>query len=211
MRELTGEASAYDIGSPSLQKRTTLSSVLGSPVPMSPQTGSILGSPAVGEFKGWFSNLFHWKAQSYILYSTDDVQTTRNEVRRLLQSLGVSVLEDFQWGILKCRAEDIYEGTAQIQKACRFRVEVTSAAAYAPPASAMSPQLALPAARSRSVCVPGCDTALALVLEKGSVTTFKAVHARLLADWQLADALQSPRVSVFGGAATPSIDQRMMA
>ncbi|KIP02416.1 hypothetical protein PHLGIDRAFT_79157 [Phlebiopsis gigantea 11061_1 CR5-6] len=209
-RDKKHRPSAHDIGSPNLQKRATLSSMLGSPVPMSPPVTSIIGSPAVGEFKGWFSNLFHWKVQSYALYSMDDVTTTRNEVRRLLQSLGVSVLEDFQWGILKCRAEDIYEGTLQIQKACRFRVEVTPAASFAHNAM-MSPQMGLPAARSRSTFAPGYDTAMVLVLEKGSVTTFKAVHARLLADWQLAEALQSPRMSVFGAAATPSLDQRMMA
>ena len=103
--------------------------MLGSPVPMSPPPSSVLGSPAIGEFKGWFSNLFHWKAHSYTLYSVDDVTTTRDEVRRLLQSLGVSVLEDFQWGILKCRADDITDGISGIQKACRFRVEVSSASA----------------------------------------------------------------------------------
>ena len=143
-----------DIGSPSLQKRSTLSSMLGSPIPMSPPP-SILGSPAVGEFKGWFSNLFHWRIQSYLLYSADDVVTSRNEVRQLLQALGVSVLEDFQWGILKCRADDIFEGTTQIQKAARFRVEVSSAANCVQqqqhPHAAMSPPLStVSAARSRS-------------------------------------------------------------
>ena len=77
----------------------------------------------------------------------------------------------------------------------------------------MSPPMnPVPTARSRSHFdkAPGYDTVIALILEKGSVTTFKAVHQRLQADWQLEDALLSPRTSVFGGA-TPSIDQRVMA
>lgn len=216
-------ASALDIGSPNLQKRTTFSSMLGSPVPMSPPPSTMLGSPAVGEFKGWFSNLFHWKAQSYVLYSMDGVATTRSEVHRLLQALGVSVLEDFQWGILKCRADDIFDGTTHIQKAARFRVEVTSASASGYPQPSVTPRLShnpmspqtnssVPTARSRSQFdkTQGCDTIIALVLEKGSVTTFKAVFQRLQADWPLEDALQSPRTSVFS-AATPSLDQRVMA
>lgn len=195
--------------------------MLGSPIPMSPPPAAIMGSPAVGEFKGWFSNLFHWKAQSYVLYSTDDVSTSRNEARRLIHALGVSVLEDFQWGILKCRAEDIYEGGSLVQKAARFRIEVSPASVYAQASvtprlsyAAMSPQMSsMSAARSRSQFErpQGYDTVIALVLEKGSLTTFKAVYARMKADWQL-DALQSPRTSVIGGGGvTPSIDQRVMA
>ncbi|GJE85232.1 serine/threonine-protein kinase [Phanerochaete sordida] len=223
-RDKKHRASTIDIGSPSLQKRGTFTSMLGSPVPMSPPPSTLLGSPAVGEFKGWFSNLFHWKAQSYLLYSTDDVVTSRNEVRQLLQSLGISVLEDFQWGILKCRADDVYEHGSLVQKATRFRVEVHNAATYvhgAGPATprlahhpvahnAMSPQMSAPRSRTQLERPHGYDTVIALALEKGSVTTFKAVYQRVKADWRL-DALQSPRTSVVGGNVTPSIDQRLMA
>ncbi|EKM57552.1 uncharacterized protein PHACADRAFT_206451 [Phanerochaete carnosa HHB-10118-sp] len=217
-KEKKHRSSGVDIGSPSLQKRGTFSSMLGSPTPMSPPPSTVLGSPAVGEFKGWFSNLFHWKVQSYLLYSSDDVATSRNEVRQLLQGLGISVLEDYQWGIFKCRAEDVYEHETLVQKATRFRVEVHNTAGYAhgvvatPRLShnAMSPQMS--AARSRPFLERphGCDTVIALVLEKGSVTTFKAVYQRVKADWRL-DALQSPRASIVGGSGTPSIDQRLMA
>ena len=79
---------------PALQKLSTFT--IGSPgrATSPPAVASALLSPGVGEFKGWFSNLFHWKAQSYLLYSTDDVATSRTEVRQLLQALGISVLED---------------------------------------------------------------------------------------------------------------------
>lgn len=191
--------------------------MLGSPIPMSPPPSAILGSPAVGEFKGWFSNLFHWKVQSYLLYSTNDVTTSRNEVRQLLQGLGISVLEDFQWGIFKCRADDVYEHGSLVQKATRFRVEVHSAAGYAQATATprlshnpMSPQMSAVRSRPQLDRLHGYDTVIALVLEKGSVTTFKAVYLRVKADWRL-DALQSPRTSVVGGSGTPSIDQRVMA
>jgi len=61
----------------------------------------------VGEFKGWFSNLFNWKAQQYTLYSVDNCQTTRQEALRLLEKFGV-VLVDEGTGTLKCRVEDGY-------------------------------------------------------------------------------------------------------
>ena len=80
------------------------------------------------------------------------------------------------------------------------------------PHAAMSPPLStVSAARSRSHLErpQGYDTIIALVLEKGSVTTFKAVHQRLQADWRL-DAMQSPRTSVIGVPAS-SLDQRLMA
>lgn len=96
-------------------KRSTLIGMgFGSPLMSPPLTGAsaILASPAVGEFKGWFSNLFNWKAQQYVLYSVDNCLTTRDEVMRLLGLFGVNVLlEDAQgWGILRCRAEEGYGG-----------------------------------------------------------------------------------------------------
>ena len=65
---------------------------------------------AVGEFKGWFANLFNWKAQQYVLHSVDNCLTTRDEVARLLETFGCAVtLEDAQgWGVLKCRVEEQY-------------------------------------------------------------------------------------------------------
>lgn len=73
---------------------------------------------AVGEFKGWFANLFNWKAQQYVLHSVDTCQITRGEVQRLLESFGCSVTVEEGptgghshgngWGVLKCRVEEAY-------------------------------------------------------------------------------------------------------
>ncbi|KAF5379064.1 hypothetical protein D9615_005946 [Tricholomella constricta] len=128
------------------QKRST---VLRSPVsitsPIIPPTsaGRLMTSPVVGEFKGWFSNLFNWKnhasSQGGILYSLDDVARTRADVGGLLEALGVVVEgSGFDRGIspldcaapLKCRIEDP-SGTRTpfTLKTVRFRIEFVAPAA----------------------------------------------------------------------------------
>jgi hypothetical protein len=66
-------------------------------------------SSAVGEFKGWFANLFNWKAQQYVLHSVDNCATTREEVKRLLEGFGVDVKVEKEdahgWGVLRCKVE----------------------------------------------------------------------------------------------------------
>lgn len=95
---------------------------------------SILSSP-VGEFKGWFSNLFNWRAHTYVLCSTNNFAATRTETIRILEQLGVTVvLEDpdgmhAQGGgtsvILRCRTNEVVDGStgAVVQKHVRFRIE----------------------------------------------------------------------------------------
>lgn len=66
-------------------------------------------APAVvGEFKGWFANLFNWKAQQYTLHSTDSCVATREEATRLLELFGcqVSLDDSHGWGALKCRFDE---------------------------------------------------------------------------------------------------------
>lgn len=193
---------------------------------MSPP-GSLLGSP-VGEFKGWFSNLFHWKAQSYLLYSVDDLRTTRTETIRLMEQLGILVLpEDHQgWCILRCRLDDTHDGPSLMQKQMRFRIELHSSSSsssaggsgtYSQPAAtprlsqlSMSPHIAsLVGIRAgRSDKPSAYETSVGLVLEKGPVSTFKMLYHRIRCEWRL-DMLQSPRNS-YGGV-TPSIEQRFTA
>lgn len=74
-----------------------------------PHNVGLFGSP-VGEVKGWFANLFNWKAQQYVLHSVDNTITTRDEAARILQSLGCHViLEETQgWGVLRCRMEEVF-------------------------------------------------------------------------------------------------------
>ena len=192
--------------------------MVGSPGLMSPQS-SMIGSPA-GEFKGWFSNLFHWKVQSFMLYSTADVFATRVEIARLLELCGVtSMIEDHHsWYTLKCSTADSSDGA---YRQVRFRVDFASASASAagqPLASptAATPRLSqnvLPAPSSSRVRMDkffGYETGVALVLEKGSVSAFKAICQRVRAEWRL-DAMQSPRGVGPAVGYTPSIEQRFAA
>ncbi|KAI0078302.1 Pkinase-domain-containing protein [Panus rudis PR-1116 ss-1] len=218
-----------ELTSPSLSHRkTTNFSLIGSPTMMSPPTS--IGSPIVGEFKGWFSNLFHWKVQSYLLYSTDDPVATRNETARILEAVGVIVaLEDNQaWSTLKCKMEDVYESGLVVQKQLRFRVEISSIASMPPGTTPRISQNQNPMSPTASSFINsaqmksrvnmeklvGYETVLAFVLEKGAVSTFKALYSHVKTEWKL-DALMSPR-SVAGGSGamgTSSMsahDHRMM-
>ncbi|KIK93860.1 hypothetical protein PAXRUDRAFT_828543 [Paxillus rubicundulus Ve08.2h10] len=117
---------------------TTLSakrSIIASPIQFAtPTMPSILSSP-VGEFKGWFSNLFNWKAHTYVLCSTNHPIATRTETIRILEQLGVTIgPEDTDGGhgyqggaTLRCRMNDVVDSNngALIQKHVRFRVEFT--------------------------------------------------------------------------------------
>jgi hypothetical protein len=205
------------VGSPPLQKRSKFSSI-GSPnLVLPPQPSSLLGSPAVGEFKGWFSNLFHWKVQSHVLYSVEDVASTRNELLRILESFGVAVIEESEWGgVLKCRVEDVYDGHSQVQKHMRFRVEVSPTSGYlqsggTPRLSShnpLSPPLGSVRARTHLEQLHGFETIAALVLEKGSLTTFKLACQRVKGEWRLdgsgVQSVLSPMVIDDGG-----LDQRV--
>lgn len=117
-------------------------SILGSPItissPIHPPLGAtrIMASP-VGDFKGWFSNLFNWKNSNSgggVIYSPDNVRQTQARVVRILEGMGIivssQVHSDHQhrtgYGeVLCCRLEhsniDVASGLAL--KQVRFRVE----------------------------------------------------------------------------------------
>ncbi|KIM86797.1 hypothetical protein PILCRDRAFT_86432 [Piloderma croceum F 1598] len=183
-------------------------SAIGSPNPMASPAMSILASPVVGEFKGWFSNLFNWKSQTYVLCSTDNIFTTRQETTRLLEQFGVVVaLEDADgWGQLRCRVDDILDApTGTIaQKQTRFRVELYSAPgnAYSPhpgegttsrlsQQNSVSPHLNPTRYSMNKYMMNGSQCAILLIQEKGAVSAFRAVCRKLREEWTL-DALQSP-------------------
>ncbi|KAI0676553.1 kinase-like domain-containing protein [Trametes maxima] len=197
---------------PPPQKRATFS--VGSPHISSPPTTGM--SPAVGEFKGWFSNLFHWRVQSYLLYSLLDLATTRTETTMLLEHFGATVAmeENGGWSVLRCRIDDSHDGNALVQKQVRFRVEFTSCSANphcistpsATPRLSQISQTSFPG-RSRMDGAAGYETVLGFVLEKGSVSAFKALYHRLRGEWRL-DALVSPGAM---GGVTPGIQQQFMA
>ncbi|KAG2109862.1 kinase-like domain-containing protein [Suillus discolor] len=170
-------------------------SILGSPLQIpSPVMPSILASP-VGEVKGWFSNLFNWKAHTYVLCSTDTLYATRNEAVRILEHFGVIV------GL---------EETDGHGKQVRFRVEFSSSSSSS--SSPRSPTPASPRLPMYHASGPmsptfrygfgkpslgsGFTCAILLVQEKGSLSSFRMVCRWLREEWAL-DALQSP-VAVTG-------------
>ncbi|KAL4249460.1 hypothetical protein ABKN59_006462 [Abortiporus biennis] len=210
----------------------------GSPNPtmkrLTPLMSPPLTSPAVGEFKGWFSNLFHWKVQSHILYSMNDVVTTRNEAARILESFGVIIaLEDNQTtSSLKCRLDDVYDGHNLVQKQTRFRVDFAPVSTTNPPwgqattapgstprmiQSPMSPLTTSSAAtpapsatKNRAIIdqLNAYETAITFIMDKGAVSTFKLIFQRLKMEWTL-DSLQSPRSLVANGLSHVGIEQRV--
>lgn len=185
-------------------------SPIGSPNISSAPGMSVLASPVVDEFKGWFSNLFNWKAQTYVLCSTDDIFTTRNETTRLLERFGVIVaLEDT--GQLRCRVDDVLDTSTGhvVQKQARFRVELHSATGGTSPLSgggtfsalsrqnSISPQPNSARHSMSKYMLNGSQCAIVLVQEKGAVSTFRAACRRLREEWTL-DTLRSPMLSPDG-------------
>ncbi len=116
--------------------------MLGSPITVSspihpPLSATRIMTPVVGDFKGWFSNLFNWKNSNSngIIYSPDGVQQTQTDVVRILEGMGIIVSSgqpqsghQHRTGygeVLCCRLEhshvDVASGLAF--KQVRFRVE----------------------------------------------------------------------------------------
>ncbi|KAJ7892765.1 kinase-like domain-containing protein [Mycena olivaceomarginata] len=234
---------------PALKPKRSTISLLASPITLATATNhhtateatmttSRLTSPVVGEFKGWFSNLFSWKGNpspgTGVIYSPDGLEKTRREVGLLLEKLGIVVegsgFSAFQEGTkaeddlmaslaLRCKVEEgSTEGAQMVLKPVRFRVEFSAAPSrvltYPPPPShkhhsaPLSPNsntnnlpsatlgalLAAPldpplktrasvlmnrTALSSAAFPPGCQSAIVLMHEKGSASTFKNVWKRL--------------------------------
>ncbi|KAJ7185580.1 CAMK/CAMKL/GIN4 protein kinase [Mycena filopes] len=157
---------------PALKPKRSTISLLASPIILSTTTNhhtadanataSRVTSPVVGEFKGWFSNLFNWKGNhpspgTGVIYSPDGLEKTRREVGLLFERLGIVVEgsgfsfaegmgmggadgDDFTAGMaLRCKVEEASaEGAGLVLKPVRFRVEFSAAPAarvvtYPPP------------------------------------------------------------------------------
>ena len=113
---------------------------------------------------------------------------------------------------------NLQKATTQLQKAARFRIEFASPAMFTQTPRMqeqphpMSPQMsyaAAPKSRTQFEQMQRYDTVIALFLEKGSVTTFKAVHKCLREEFAAAEEMASPRM--FGSKVVgSSIDQRIM-
>ena len=186
---------------------------------MSPSVG-------VGEVRGWFSNLFHWKVQTLVLYSVLDLPTTRTEIVRLLEGFGVAVAtseeggavprSQHQWErgtngngrVLFCRADDGALGLAAQpqQKQVRFRVELSNGGLGAARGVGGGKGAVDHTQVHAQAQGPGYDTAIGIALDKGSVSTFKGLCQRLRTEWRL-NALVSPESGV---GAMPGIQQQFM-
>lgn len=140
-----------------------------------------LGTPVVSEFRGWFTNLFNWKAQTLSLNSRENCLSTRDESAKILSKFGVICgLEDIEgWGILRCKLEEVLgtphalgsrSGSDRVADSAgntllrpvRFRIEFT-------------PAVGGNASRYVSVAT--------LVLEKGALSSFKAAFQHLRTHW----------------------------
>ncbi|KDR80154.1 hypothetical protein GALMADRAFT_277414 [Galerina marginata CBS 339.88] len=143
---------------PSLNPRRPSLAMLGSPIALSspmhqPPTSAnrILASPVVGEFKGWFSNLFNWKQSNGhggVLYSNDDIHRTRSDVAQILDNLGITLStsagETYRSElaeILFCRLDQprVDPATGISLKNVRFRVEFRAGPGPSEPQTMLSP------------------------------------------------------------------------
>ena len=175
-------------------------------------------STAGSEFKGWFTNLFNWKGQSYVLYSYEDVATTREETTMALAHAGVTILTS-ETNLVKCRLDEVCDQItgAVIQKQVRFRVEfgpcTTQTYANAhfgggdTPAVPPAPKLSTPRLMSTPMSpIPsssGFTSMVTLVLERGAVSTFKALYLRLREMWVLDSQERLPGNEFDEGGSTP--------
>lgn len=222
---------AYGAGAGNKLKRkskATLTTTTNSPLFSSPNPTT---EPAAAPKGSWFSNLFSWKTpsvrshrswhallltvalgevlkalgavfQNYVLLSTEDIYHTRLHCKRVLESIGATVvIENADGaGVLKCRVEEIRgtqletrrsllqfsslahlmpldfaesNGSVSIVRPSKFRVEFSVQAAPTP-----SPSLSPSDHRGQF------STCITLIMEKGTQSTFKATYARLRQEWQ---------------------------
>ncbi|CAK5274766.1 unnamed protein product [Mycena citricolor] len=240
------------------QKRSTLS-LLTSPLSLSTAgniapaidsgvSASRLASPVVGEFKGWFSNLFSWRGSSQltpgtgVIYSPDGLEKTRREVGLLLERLGVivegsgfSYVEDIYVDedlalVLRCKVEEMSDAGVVPLKPVKFRVEFSAAPNCSatkhqsvPSGHLVSPNLngvlnASTSTKARGTMLtnrtvsssaafpPGCNSAIVLLHEKGSATTFKNVWKRLKESYSPDEISPVPMLSPVLGT-TPFMEQ----
>ncbi|KAJ7064857.1 kinase-like domain-containing protein [Mycena amicta] len=235
---------------PLKSKRSTLS-ILTSPVVLNNASndspGSRLTSPVVGEFKGWFSNLFNWKGTTPgqqtpgtgVIYSADGLDKTRRDVGLLFEKLGVTVEgsgftfaegsdrgeDDFAMGMsLRCRVEEASSDGMAV-KPVRFRVQfsLTPSMRLPTPLSPNPnadnlPSTSLNALLAAPLDIPlkqranvlanrtGGQTAILLIHEKGSTSTFRNAWRRLKErydDVSSAYPILSPSIG-----ATPFVEQQ---
>lgn len=144
-----------------------------------------MGTP-VGEMKGWFSNLFNFRQQHYVLGSQFSTTATREEMHRLLGQLGVAVVSEN--ATLRCRLDDL-----------RFRVEFTLGPAVSSSGPTTPNASVTPRASQfvHNTVQPIPLTCVAcLYHERGSATAYRTVWRQMRNLWRFdgghAQSLMSP-------------------
>ena len=126
--------------------------------------------------RSWFANLFKFKPVTYTLTSLDGLLVTRETCLQLLSNFGVHVkdiaIDDPRTACLQCYLEEVRDpaGIMEVTTAVRFRVDMR----------VLNPRQA---AEIEQTCL------LDLVLEKGSLASFRLICQRLRREWVL-DAAQ---------------------
>ena len=155
---------------------------------------SSVHAPQESSKRSWFTNLFSFKAPSATLYSLEDRRPTLLATRALLEALGAACTQEGSINssavLLRCRLDEVRDpsGSVVVAKAVRFRVEFQPC-------------------NERVGQASGFVTTVALVQEKGALSTFRSVEAKLRREWELdgpKTATLNPRQSLanspLGGA-----------
>ncbi|WWC66693.1 uncharacterized protein I206_100597 [Kwoniella pini CBS 10737] len=122
--------------------------------------GSING---ISPKRSWFNNLFSFKAPSFSLLAQDNISSTRDRVRRILNSQNVRVALVEIDGIrgLKCRQDEIRDPVNNgqvVSKGIRFKVEFS---------------------RANQSAGQNYNTLVTLTLEKGAQSSFRNIFSIL--------------------------------
>lgn len=119
--------------------------------------------------RNWLGNIFRFGPASYQLLSTQDAAVSRRECRKILESMGVSVMliQAEGMGTLKCKLPEAKDpaGVMATVKAVKFRVEMKI------PTTVQA--------------IAGYTVAMNLVMEKGANSSFRLVYSRLRREWDL--------------------------
>ncbi|KAI8460686.1 hypothetical protein BY996DRAFT_4574397 [Phakopsora pachyrhizi] len=172
---------AFEAGSSSSKKSKGIDSLFPTPSsPLSPassvftEDGSLM-SPKIS----WFAHLFSWKTVSYNLISTENIEATRTETKKLLENLGcLALVENADTvGVLKCKFDNRSGGPL---RPIKFRVEFTSS--FPTNAQGTNFNNASPrfGCNSNSLI---CQTLVTIMLEKGHSPTLKWLFGSLKKIW----------------------------
>ncbi|PVG03135.1 Pkinase-domain-containing protein [Serendipita vermifera] len=138
----------------------------------------------------WFSNLFKFKPASFYLLSVYDGLSSRDECKRLLAAMGVSVSIENS-GHLLCQFDGVHDpsGVMGAIKPVKFRVEVHGVL--------------------HSHAIAGYVTSLSIIQDKGALSTFKLLYNRLRREWNLDTPVPILKTSqqnnlVRGGTGSPT-------